>query len=402
MREGWEVKKLGECAITSAGGTPLKSNKKYYDEGNIPWLLSGEVSQGEIFQSKKFITELGLTNSSAKLFPINSVLVAMYGATAGQVGILRFEASTNQAVCAIFPNINFISEYMYYFFLSKKSKLLSQAIGNAQPNISQTKIKEIIIPIPPLPEQKEIVAILDKAFAVIDQAKANIEKNIINAKELFQSKLNEIFSQKGDGWEERSLGEVCEKFQYGSSTKSLDEGAVPVLRMGNIQNGKIVWDKLKYSNNREENEKFLLKKNNILFNRTNSAELVGKTAIFKEDIIAIFAGYLIRIELDRKVLNADYLNFYLNSREIRNYGFSVMCSSVNQANINASKLKAYKIRIPSIIKQDQIAQELLIYQDMLIELNLSYCNKKDSLEELKKSILQKAFTGELTQKDAVL
>ena len=85
MKEGWEIKKLGEVCDTGAGGTPLKAHKEYYEGGKIPWLLSGEVSQGEIFEAKNFITEKGLRNSSAKLFPINTVLVAMYGATAGQV-----------------------------------------------------------------------------------------------------------------------------------------------------------------------------------------------------------------------------------------------------------------------------------------------------------------------------
>ena len=114
MKQGWVIKKLGEVCETGAGGTPLKSHKDYYEGGTIPWLLSGEVSQGEIYNSKNFITEKGLKNSSAKLFPPNTVLIAMYGATAGQVGILKFEASTNQAVCGILPNEKTIPEYLYY------------------------------------------------------------------------------------------------------------------------------------------------------------------------------------------------------------------------------------------------------------------------------------------------
>ena len=90
MKQGWELKKLGDVCETGAGGTPLKTHKDYYEGGTIPWLLSGEVSQGEIFEAKNFITDKGLKNSSAKMFPPNTVLVAMYGATAGQVGILRF------------------------------------------------------------------------------------------------------------------------------------------------------------------------------------------------------------------------------------------------------------------------------------------------------------------------
>ncbi|TVR76510.1 MAG: restriction endonuclease subunit S, partial [Chitinophagaceae bacterium] len=200
MKEGWEIKKLGEVCDTGAGGTPLKAHKDYYEGGTIPWLMSGEVSQGEIFKARNFITEKGLKNSSAKLFPINTVLVAMYGATAGQVGILKFEACTNQAVCGILPNNKTIPEYLFYCFLSKKEELVSQAVGGAQPNISQIKIRNTKIPLPPLPEQQRIVSILDTCFAAIDKAKSNAEHNLKNAKALFESYLQGMFEKKGDGW----------------------------------------------------------------------------------------------------------------------------------------------------------------------------------------------------------
>ena len=98
MREGWEYKKLGEVCETSSGGTPSKNNKEYYEDGNIPWLRSGEVAQGLIYKSELFITEKGLNNSSAKLFPIDTIVLAMYGATVGQVGLLKKEMATNQAI----------------------------------------------------------------------------------------------------------------------------------------------------------------------------------------------------------------------------------------------------------------------------------------------------------------
>lgn len=185
MKKGWTEKSLGSLVNTGAGGTPLKAREDYYLNGTIPWLRSGEVRQGQIFTSKILITKTGLTESSAKLFPINTVLVAMYGATAGQVGILKLEAATNQAVCGILPSENFIPEFLYYLLLSKKEELLLKAVGNAQPNISQAKIRTTKVPEVSLNEQKQIVAILDKAFSAIDQAKANIEKNIANAGELF-------------------------------------------------------------------------------------------------------------------------------------------------------------------------------------------------------------------------
>lgn len=129
----WRMKRLGDVCKTGAGGTPLTSKREYYENGTIPWLQSGEVNQGEIFAAKNFITPLGLENSSAKLFPKNTVLIAMYGANAGEAGILRFEASTNQAVCGIYPSDYFEPKFLYYLFLSKYDELASQAVGNAQP-----------------------------------------------------------------------------------------------------------------------------------------------------------------------------------------------------------------------------------------------------------------------------
>lgn len=129
----------------------------------------------------------------------------MYGATAGQVGILKFEACTNQAICGILPNEKTIPEFLFYCFLSKKDELISQAVGGAQPNISQIKIKNTRIPLPPLSEQKRIVAILDKAFAAIDKAIANAKQNLKNARELFESYLQGVFERMGTGKRRHSI-----------------------------------------------------------------------------------------------------------------------------------------------------------------------------------------------------
>jgi type I restriction enzyme, S subunit len=127
----------------------------------------------------------------------------MYGATAGQVGILRFEASTNQAVCGILPSEHFLPEFLFYFFLHKKDDLVAQAAGNAQPNISQIKIRNLGVPEAPLPEQHRIVAILDQAFDGIATAKANAnanaENNLQNARALFESHLQRVFTERGEG-----------------------------------------------------------------------------------------------------------------------------------------------------------------------------------------------------------
>ncbi|MFR9546298.1 MAG: N-6 DNA methylase [Rikenellaceae bacterium] len=169
--------RLGDVFKTSSGGTPSKGNLEYYENGVIPWLRSGEVSQGYIYEAELKITQLGLDNSSAKIFPVNTVVIAMYGATAGQVGILKFNSSTNQAVCGIMPSDNAIPEYLFHVIKSQKEELIRVSTGGAQPNISQSIIKDIIIPLPSIEEQKTIVAEIESYEQENDQLQLQIEKN---------------------------------------------------------------------------------------------------------------------------------------------------------------------------------------------------------------------------------
>jgi type I restriction enzyme S subunit len=146
--EGWEVKELKGIARTGSGGTPLSSKEKYYEKGDIPWINSGEVNKPFIISATKKINQSGLDNSSAKLFPKGTILMAMYGATAGKVSLINFEASTNQAICAIIPThqhyryfIKFKLETLYEFLVNLSS-------GSARDNLSQEKIRELKFAIP--------------------------------------------------------------------------------------------------------------------------------------------------------------------------------------------------------------------------------------------------------------
>jgi type I restriction enzyme M protein len=154
----WPSARLGDVCETSSGGTPLTSRRDYYHGGTIPWLKSGEVAKGYIYQVDEFITELGLRNSSAKLFPTDTVLVAMYGATAGQVGLLKVPSTTNQAVCGVLPNERVLPEFLYYQLRARTEEMKSLAGGGAQPNISQQIIRSLEIVLPPLSEQQRLVA----------------------------------------------------------------------------------------------------------------------------------------------------------------------------------------------------------------------------------------------------
>lgn len=192
-KEGWEEKRIGDVFQTYAGGTPLKSGKGYYEGGTIPWIRSGEVCQMYIRECEMYITEEGLKNSSAKYYPIDTVLVAMYGATAAQVGILKFEATSNQAVCGILPHKDFMPEYIYYWFTNIQEDLAAQAQGGAQPNLSQVKIKKVTISYPSLAEQRSIASHLDSLSSNIRKLEELQQKTIAECDALKQAMLREVF-----------------------------------------------------------------------------------------------------------------------------------------------------------------------------------------------------------------
>ena len=172
---GYEIKKIGDVYKTASGGTPLSNKKEYYENGTIPWINSGEVSKKEINFADSFITELGLNNSNAKLFPPGTVLLAMYGATAGKVALLNIEASTNQALCALLPAEGMAPKFLVLVIESMYQYLLSLRTGVARDNLSQEKIRNIRIPVPPLEIQQQLAAEVEKLEAKIIQAQAVID-----------------------------------------------------------------------------------------------------------------------------------------------------------------------------------------------------------------------------------
>jgi type I restriction enzyme, S subunit len=190
LNEKYPLKKIAEIASTTSGGTPNRSNQEYYG-GNIPWLKSGELNDGVITESQEFITKEGLENSSAKLHPEGTLLLAMYGATAGKTGITNIAASTNQAVCAIFPKYGIERDYLYWFFRQHRYKFIEISKGGAQPNISQTVIKSTKIPIPEPTVQKEVVQIL---YSV--QEKENFQIDLIPNE--YRDSVSKVFYSKNN------------------------------------------------------------------------------------------------------------------------------------------------------------------------------------------------------------
>ena len=192
LPEGWVWTRIGEVCETTSGGTPSRKNRRYFG-GKIPWLKSGELEDGLVRSSEEHITEEGLESSSAKIVPKGAVLIALYGATVGRLGILEIDSAINQAICAILTPNDLDKRFLFWYLMSYRSSLLHARKGGAQPNISQEIVKNTVVPLAPLSEQSRIAEEIERHFAVIDETERTIANSLRQAEKLRQSILKRTF-----------------------------------------------------------------------------------------------------------------------------------------------------------------------------------------------------------------
>lgn len=171
--DSWEEKTIGDCCKLGSGGTPSKSHPEYYDNGDIPWLKTGEIDWNDIYEVEEKITQEGVKNSSAKIYPVESVVIAMYGmgVTRGKAGILKIPTTTNQAVCVLQPDTALFNRYLFYYFKRNYWTFREKAVGGNQLNYSATMISKWSIDLPSISEQQEIVRIVDTVLEKESAAK---------------------------------------------------------------------------------------------------------------------------------------------------------------------------------------------------------------------------------------
>ena len=391
MKEGWEYSTIGKICKTYSGGTPLKNVKEYYQNGNIPWLRSGEVCKKYIFETELFITQKGLENSSAKYYPIDTVVVAMYGATAAQVGILKIEATSNQAVCGILPNSKFLPEFLYYFFCYRKEFLASQAQGGAQPNISQVKIKNLEIPVPPLSEQQSIVDYLDSAFAKIDAMKANAEKALNEAKALFQASLKEMLEPK-EGWLKDDLIKVFNFIDYRGATPTKLDSGVPLVTAKNVKYGYIDYTIKDYISKEEyesRKSRGISHKGDILF--TTEAPL-GNVAIANLDEFSAGQRLITLQQYEKPRYNFvnDFYYYYMLGPSFQKR-IKELATGATALGIKAKLLKTVVVPIPPLSEQQSIVETLDSLKSKVDRLQANFDKISLECDALKQAILRQVF-----------
>lgn len=392
--EGWKWSALTALARLESGHTPSRKHPEYWG-GDIPWvsIADAKINHGRLIADTiEKTNSTGIENSSARVLPARTVCLSRT-ASVGYVIVMGRPMATSQDFVNWVCSKDLEPEFLKYLFIAEGERLLRFASGAVHQTIYFPEVKAFHICHPPAREQRRIVAILDEALASIAIARDNAERNLQNARSLFESHLRSVLESKQ--WKWNTLGDLSDGVEYGSSAKSKKKGRVAVLRMGNIQDGQLDWGNLVYTDDEDEIARYLLKHNDVLFNRTNSLELVGKTAIYKSEMPAIFAGYLIRINRKEDLLDGDFLNYFLNSQVALDYGKTVVTSSVNQANINGAKLKGYPIPSPSLPEQRSIVEKLDALQEETRRLESLYLRKLAALDELKQSLLHEAFSGKL-------
>ena len=408
MKQGWEIKKLGEVCDVIGGGTPSKKNLKFY-EGDILWATVRDMKSEVISDTEFKITEEAVKKSSTNVIPKGNVIIATRVGL-GKVCLIEKDTAINQDLRGIVPKKfkQLDTGFLFQWFKSISHLIVEEGTGATVQGVKLPFIKDLPIPLPPLPEQQRIVSILDETFSAIDKAKANAEQNLKNAKELFESYLQGVFDPstrsgqgKGDGWEIKTLGEVS-KINYGYTEKaSFDEVGPKFLRITDIQENGVDWDTVPYCKCSDKDlPKYKLEKGDIVFARTGAT--TGKSYLIDNPPISVFASYLIRLRMNS--INEFIPEFIYYFFQTKTYWDKINAgiSGSAQGGFNATKLGELEFHFPkSKTEQQTIVRQLDALRAETQKLEAVYQKKIDDLEELKKSILQKAFAGELKTEKAV-
>ena len=398
----WEKKKLGHLCQIELGKTPYRGDKSLWDSekktDNV-WLSIADLlnTDGDVVSnSKEYITDKAIQVS--KIVKKGTLLLS-FKLTLGRMAFGGRDLFTNEAIAALtILNEKEIDKYFLYHFLSLFD-WNTAAEGDVKvkgKTLNKAKLKEIEVHYPKsLPEQQRIVAILDEAFAAIAKAKANAEQNLKNAKELFESYLQGVFEQRGDGWEEKTLEEISIEFARGKSKHrprgdvSLLGGRYPLIQTGDISNANHwITEYTQTYNDKGLAQSKLWPKGTICIAIVGAN--VAETAILNFD--ACFPDSVIGIVVDPKKANNEYVDYLLQT--FKTY-LKEKGKGTARDNINLGTFENQKFPFPSVKEQQSIVQKLDALSAQTKKLEAIYQQKLNDLEELKKVILQKAFSGEL-------
>src|ERR1700722_4511120 len=394
----WKTSPLGELCDVIGGGTPAKSEPAYY-AGEIPWATVRDM-QNEIITETEFrITKKAVQSSATNIIPAGNVVIATRVGL-GKVCMVSDDTAINQDLRGIVPRdpLRLSARFLFWCLKSMSDLIVAEGTGATVQGVRLPFVKSLRVPAISLPEQQCTVAILDEAFKGINIAKVNAERNLHNARAVFESHLQSLFKQRGQGWIEKRLTEVSREFGRGKSKhrprndSTLYRGPYPFIQTGDISNADHwLTNYTQTYNERGLAQSRLWPKGTICIAIVGAT--VGETAIL--DFEACFPDSVIGIVVDDKLADKEYVEFLLQAFKslLKEKG-----EGTARDNINLGTFENQKFPFPSLKTQQEIVAAL---NDLAIEtqrLVIIYERKLLALEALKKSLLDRAFSGDLRDK----
>ena len=386
-------KKISTFCKTGSGGTPSRSNNDFFDNGTIPWVKSGELKNRYITNVEEYITDIAVKNSSAKLVSKGSLLIAMYGATVGEISQLTFDATTNQAICNILPDPSICDvNYLYRFLEALKPYLLSRRVGGGQPNISQGVIKDLEVPLPSLSEQRRIASILDKADELRQKRQQAIEK----LDQLLQATFIDMFGDpitNPKNWETASIDKICSNIvDCVNKTAPIVEYEThyKMIRTTNVRNYKVDLSLVRYVEKEtfdKWNRRLTPQRGDVILTREAP---VGEVGILESDDSVFLGQRLMLYRINLEFTTPEYLLYFLMSDSFK-IQYEQMSSGSTVKHLSVPQCSKWNILVPPIELQLKFSQ----FYKMI------HCNSKlmhisfDKADTLFKSLQNQAFSGNL-------
>lgn len=346
-----EVKTLGELCNIVSGGTPSRSKVEFWKEGTIPWIKIGNIKEKYVNEADEYITQAGLDGSSAKMFAKGTVLYTIF-ATLGEVGILGIDACTNQAIAGLtIKDTNQLNtDYLYYYLKSKKNYVNKISRGVAQNNINMSMLRSFELPLPEISKQEEIVAILDKVFAIINDRQHELQK----LDELIKSRFVEMFGDIPDD-KKVMMAEVCKIITDGThQPPKFTPIGIPFLFVSNIVTNEINYDAEKFIS--EETYDELIKRTpieigDILLSTVGS---YGHPAIVKSNKQFCFQRHIAYIKPDAALVNSEYLRGAILSENVQRQ-IDKRVKGIAQKTLNLSEIRKLRLPLPPMEQQGRFA-----------------------------------------------
>lgn len=355
-----EYRKISELTTVVTGGTPSTSVGEYWNDGNIPWLQSGCCQNCEVDSTERYITQAGYDNSSARMMPKHTVMIALTGATAGKIGYLNFEACGNQSITGILPCEFLNQRFLFYYLISKRPQILVDCVGGAQAHISQGYVKNIKIPMYPLEKQVEVVNVLDGITSIIIARKLELQ----SFDELIKSRFVEMFGDplfNTSGWEEIVLSAATIKIGSGATPKggkeSYQNEGISFIRSMNVHDGRFEYKDLAHITDVQAKQlnNVSVKEGDVFINITGAS--VARSCIVPKEILpARVNQHVAIIRCDKTKLNPIFANnMFLNER------FKKLLLSIGELGgatrqaITKQQLEMLTIILPPLKLQNQFA-----------------------------------------------